>query len=241
MRVTRRNQHKRGNRIRNVIAALFFIVGVGLLLLEPLKNYLIQRGQEINAVNQLTREQISANEQREVTYNFEDVKTLNPYNVISQNVNPKDLPVVGAIAIPQVKMQLPIYKGVSDAGMYLGAGTLTPEQKMGESNYSIASHHSIHKGMLFQPLMDVKIGDTVYLTDLDKIYTYEINYKEQVDPYRLDLIEPTDEAIVTMITCDATLEYRVVVQAKLVKTTPIAKATKDMIQAFELKQTVPES
>ena len=44
-----------------------------------------------------------------------------------------------------------------------------------------------------------------------------------------------------MITCDATLEYRVVVQAKLVKTTPIAKATKDMIQAFELKQTVPES
>lgn len=235
-----RYRRKRGSTIRTIIAALFFLVGVGLLLLDPIKNYMIKRGQEVNAINQLTREQIEANEQRSVTYNFEDVGTLNPYTVISKNVNPKDLPTVGAVAIPSVKINLPIYKGVSEEGMYLGAGTLLKNQKMGESNYPLASHHSIHKELLFAPLLNVKIGDLIYLTNLDKIYTYKVNFYEQVTPDRVDLIEPTQDAIVTLITCDNSLTERIVVQGELIATTPIKDASKEMIEAFELKLTVPE-
>ncbi|MCW6660678.1 class A sortase [Aerococcaceae bacterium NML201209] len=235
-----RRRRKRGNIIRTTLAVLFFMIGIGLLLLDPIKNYMIKRGQEVNAIHQLTREQIEANEQRSVTYNFEDVGTLNPYTVISKNVDPKDLPTVGAIAIPSVKMNLPIYKGVSDEGMYLGAGTLLADQKMGESNYPLASHHSIHKELLFAPLINVNIGDFVYLTDLAKVYKYEIFYYEQVPATRIDLIEPTQEAIVTLITCDSSLVERIVVQGKLVESTPIEKANKEMVEAFKLKLTRPD-
>ena len=141
--------------------------------------------------------------------------------------------------MPDVGMNLPIYKGVTNEGMYLGAGTLMPNQKMGESNYAIASHHSIHKGLLFEPLMHAKVGQAVYLTDLDKVYKYEINYIDEVDPSRVDLIEPTANPILTMVTCDSSLTMRVVVQAKLVDTKPIEEATSEMVKAFEAKQTIP--
>lgn len=227
--------------IRLVFASIFLLVGVGLLLLDPLKNHMIEQGQKENAIANLTREQIVANEQKEVTYDFDDVQTLNAYNVIKNNVNPKDLPTVGAVAIPSVKMNIPIYKGVSDEGMYLGAGTLLPDQKMGKSNYSLASHHSINENLLFAPLVKVKLGDYVYLTDLDKIYKYEVFFYEQVEPTRVDLIEPTTDPIVTLITCDYSLSERIVVQAKLVDEQPLDKASQDMMHAFELQQTVPES
>ena len=234
-----KKKKKRGGAWRTILAVILLLVGIGLFAMDPIKNYLIQNAQKTNAVANLTREQIAANEKKEVTYNFSDIKPLNAVDVIKDHVNPQDLPTIGGVAIPSVKMNLPIYKGVSNEGMYLGAGTLLPDQKMGESNYPLASHHSIHKELLFAPLVNVKIGDMVYLTDLENVYKYEVTFYEQVDPSRIDLIEPTKDAIVTLITCDSSLTARVVVQGKLVDKKPIAQATQDMIKAFDMQQTVP--
>lgn len=235
-------KRKGGFSWRIFLAILLFLAAAVLFLLDPIKNYLVRQGQEANAVTELDRNkraEIEANEKKEVNYDFGVIKPLNPYDVIANGINAKDLPTVGGVAMPDVGMNLPIYKGVTNEGMFLGAGTLTPGQKMGESNYSIASHHSIHKGLLFEPLMHAKVGQAVYLTDLDKVYKYEVNYIDQVDPSRVDLIEPTTNPILTMITCDSTLTMRVVVQAKLVETKPIEEASKDMVNAFKAKQTVP--
>lgn len=237
-----KKKRKGGFSWRIFLAVLLFLAAAVLFLLDPIKNYLVRQGQETNAVTELNRDkraEIESNEKKEVSYDFGVIKPLNPYDVIANGVNPKDLPTVGGVAMPDVGMNLPIYKGVTNEGMYLGAGTLMPNQKMGESNYAIASHHSIHKGLLFEPLMHAKVGQAVYLTDLDKVYKYEINYIDEVDPSRVDLIEPTANPILTMVTCDSSLTMRVVVQAKLVDTKPIEEATSEMVKAFEAKQTIP--
>lgn len=44
----------------------------------------------------------------------------------------------------------------------------------GQRNYGLASHHTDKKDLLFIPLTKVKINEKIYLTDLDKIYTYKI-------------------------------------------------------------------
>ena len=110
---------------------------------------------------------------------------------------------------------------------------------MGESNYAIASHHSIHKGLLFEPLMHAKVGQAVYLTDLDKVYKYEINYIDEGDPRRVAFSEPTATPTLTMGPCETSLTMRAVVQAKLVDTKPIEEATSEMVKAFEAKKTIP--
>ena len=57
------------------------------------------------------------------------------------NGDAQKLPVIGGIAIPEVEINLPIFKGLDNVNLFYGAGTMKPDQRMGEGNYSLASHH----------------------------------------------------------------------------------------------------
>lgn len=235
----RRNRHTI-HIFRRFIAGLLFCIGIGLLLVDPIKNYIIQQGQEINSIAHLTREEIVANQQTSVTYHFDDVKPISAYSVLKNRINPKNLPTIGAVAIPSVKVNLPIYLGVSDEGMYLGACTLVKEQQMGESNYPLGSHNSIHPNLLFAPLKHLQLDDLIYLTDLAYIYVYRTHLIETVEPSRMDVLAPTEQTIITLLTCDDSLENRLIVQGELIDKQPIAKASHEMLNAFNLTQTIPE-
>ncbi|MBF6626726.1 class A sortase [Tuanshanicoccus lijuaniae] len=236
----KRRRRRRGGTFRTILGILLILVALGLFAMDPIKNHMIEKGQTQNAIGNLTVEKVRENKKKAVTYNWEEISTLSAYEVIRKNVNPDDLPTIGGIAIPSVNMNLPIYKGVSEAGMYLGAGTLYADQEMGESNYSLASHHSIHKDLLFAPLLRVKNGDLVYLTDLEHVYVYEIDNIRTVPPTAVEVTYPTEKAILTLITCDSALEDRVVVQASLKEKVDINKATPEMVSAFKLPKTVPK-
>lgn len=235
-----RNMNKQSRRggFRTFLGILLILIAVILLAIDPIKNYLIERGSEQNTVSNLTREQIEANQNADVTYNWDDINTLNAGEVLASSVNPSDLPTVGGIAMPELGMNLPIYKGVSNEGMFYGAGTLYAEQEMGVSNYSLASHHSIHDGLLFEPLMRAEIGQTIYLTDLENVYIYEVDFVENVPATSVELTYPTELARVTLITCDTGLIDRVVIQGALVDTVSVDDATQDMLDAFGIAQTI---
>ena len=64
-----------------------------------------------------------------------------PY--IGENVSP-----IGELIIPSVDIHLPIFHGITEAHISLGAATLTPDQQMGQGNYSLASvvcHLNLYK------------------------------------------------------------------------------------------------
>lgn len=238
---TRSRRHQKRKRgFTTYLGFILIAIALALFVVDPVKNYMIQQGAEQNQVANLTREDIQRNQDAEVTYDFDDIETLDAFTVLKDRVNPEDLPTIGGIAVPSVGINLPIYKGVSNEGMYLGAGTLFPDQQMGRSNYSLASHHSIHQDLLFAPLPKVHVGDKIYLTDLDKVYTYEVTMNQVVAPTRVDLIEPTEEDIITLITCDTGLVDRVAVQGKLIAEQPIDDAPTEAWQAFNMDQTVPD-
>lgn len=239
-RKRKKAKKRRRGGFRTFLGIVLLLVAAVLLAMDPLKNYLIQRGQTQNQIGNLTLEQVRANRNANVTYNWDDINEIDAFNVIRQNVNPDDLPTIGGIAIPSVDMNLPIYLGVSDAGMYLGAGTLFPDQEMGVSNYSLASHHSIHEELLFAPLTRVQYGDVVYLTDLEKVYVYEIDSIRTVPPTAIEVLDPTPEPILTLITCDSTLQDRIVVQGSLKQIVDISEASDDMINAFSLPRTIDD-
>lgn len=232
-------QRKKGGKIQVILGVILIVIAVGLLAMDPIKNWMIEQGTNQNTIGNLTREDIESNMTADVTYNWDDIETLDAFTVISDNVNPGDLPTIGGMAIPNVGMNLPIYKGVSNEGMYLGAGTLYADQTMGVSNYPIASHHSINDDLLFAPLMRVEHGDLIYLTDLDTIYVYEIDTIRQVAPTAMEVVQPTENPIITLITCDYSLNERVIVQGSLVEHVNINDASQAMIDAFGLPQTVP--
>ena len=60
---------------------------------------------------------------------------------------------------------------------------------MGEGNYALASHRAQSPDLLFTPLDDVAIGATIYITDLENIYTYTATSTVRVQPTDVYLLD----------------------------------------------------
>lgn len=236
----RRRRKKRGFSFRTFLGVLLILVAIGLFALNPIKDMMIARGTQSNAVANLTREDILSNQQRDVTFDLNEITTIDPLTVLTDGVNPDDLPVIGGIAMPDLQMNLPIHMGTDNAGMYYGAGTISPNQQMGESNYVLASHHSKHPELLFAPLLQAEIGQDIYLTDLEYVYVYDVDNIVEVSPYAVEYMDPTDESIVTLITCSYDLVNRIIVQGSLVEQIPIDEASPEILNAFTIDQTIVE-
>ncbi len=47
----------------------------------------------------------------------------------------------------------------------------------GQGNYALASHNYGDMTLLFSPLVNLKVGDKIYTTDLEYVYEYENNIR----------------------------------------------------------------
>lgn len=217
---------------------LLIIVGLFLLFNKPLINFFISNTGADYDISQLSKQDLEKNKQREAPFDFDQVKSLTSEAVVKSQLagDKKELPVIASIAIPSVKIRLPIFKGLSNEGLLYGAGTLSPDQEMGEGNYSLASHRSDQPNLLFTPLEELALGDLIYVTDLSHVYTYEAFYKEKVEPTKTEVLDVVPEKqLLTLITCgDLYATSRLVVQAELIDVKPMNKISKEAAEAFQL-------
>ena len=117
------------------------------------------------------------------------------------------------------------------------AGTLKPTQKMGEGNYALASHHYFSdERLLFSPLIKLKVGDKIYLTDMEYVYEYETTSIDLVEAYQVEVIyDVPGKTEITLITCDdLQASHRYSFKGKFVSKTPISDVTEDVKQAFNI-------
>lgn len=229
---------KKRNWILNIFLFLLLLVGLALIFNNQIKYFLMQHNGERYAVSQLDQTEIDKNMQKEETFDFDAVQPVSTEAVLQAQLSNKRLPVIGGIAIPSVEINLPIFKGLSNEVLFYGAGTLSPDQKMGEGNYALASHRADRPGLLFTPLDSIKEGDLIYLTDLHNIYTYKTTLKVRVQPTEVKYLDVhPDKQQVTLITCgEIEGVTRIIVQGELTAITPTKNATDTMLKAFEMEQ-----
>ena len=225
---------------RTILAGVLFILGMILLLESPIKNYFLnnQKNEVLNELKHLTADEIKANEAKEASFDYTDVKAINAVDVIKANKNHSKLPSIGEISVPALNMNLPIVKGTTNESMLVSAGTLKPDQKMGEGNYTLASHYSnaYNETLLFSPLKRATLGMKIYLSDGEKIYTYEISAIDIVTPDRVDVLNDSYDPIITLVTCeDLAATKRRIVTGRLTTITDVGNATKEMVDAFNIQ------
>ena len=193
---------------------LLFVIGLILVFNSQIQRQIISKvGQSIQPTSV---EQVQKNIQSTAaSFDFAEVETLTFADVLKAQTNKNNLPVIGTISIPTVEMQLPILKGVGRDALAVGAGTMKPNQVMGEGNYSLAGHYFDDQDILFSPLYDLQMGDKIYITDLEFAYIYETTFIEVIEATRVQIIEDrADEAILTLITCAEKGTKRLAVQAQ---------------------------
>lgn len=212
------------------------LVGVMLLFIQPIEHFVIRHFGEKLSIKNYSVEDLEKNAQQETSFDFEEVQTLSIVDVLKAQTELDHLPVVGSIVIPSVDMQLPIIKGVEKSALAVGAGTMKEHQQLGVGNYSLAGHYFDGKDILFGSLYNVELGDSIYLTDLQQIYEYEIStidVIEATDVYIIDDIP--NQTILTLITCAEKGTKRLSVQADFVTTYEIDDAPEKLQSAFQEK------
>ncbi|WP_353989431.1 class A sortase [Pediococcus argentinicus] len=215
-------------------------LGIGLLILISLAlifNRQIKDWMVASYNPKVTQETVIKNKKKKASYDFSAVKSLDWSTVARTRAKSSDIQVIGEIAYPDVKMHLPVANGVANETLALAAGTLKPDQEMGQRNFAIAGHHMVSNQALFSPLYwKARVGQKVYLTDLSKVYEYQVNVRKFIDATDVQVIDDIPhERILTMITCDATGARRLMVRAKYVKTYDQKDAPSDAQKMFAQK------
>ena len=238
MSSTKKKHNKRKNILINIIATLLIIVALALIFNSSIRNMIMVWHTNQYQVSKVSKDSINKNKNAETSFDFNKVESLSTEAVINAQWKAQQLPVIGGISIPEVSMNLPIFKGLDNAGLYYGAGTMKETQQMGQGNYALASHHVFGitgaSNMLFSPLDRAKAGMKIYITDKEQVYTYVITSVETVTPDRTDLIEDTEGVTeITLVTCeDAAATNRTIVKGTLEGSVEYDKAPKEVLESF---------
>lgn len=222
------------------ICFVLIVVGLALIFNQSICNFLIGRQSNRYQIEKVSKKTLEKNQSADVTYDFSAVEPISLQSVLKNQTSQVDLPVIGGIAIPDLDINLPIFKGLGNTELTYGAGTMKENQVMGgDNNYALASHHVFElegsSKMLFSPLERAKTGMTIYLTDKSIIYTYVITSVESVEPDRSDVLNDSPgQSEVTLVTCtDQAATNRIVVKGNLESSVSYDQAPKDVLKAFQ--------
>lgn len=233
-----KKKNKRKNLLINILAGFLILLSIALIFNAKIRDIFMVWNTNKYQVSQVSKEKLEENQDTEGNFDFDSVKAISSEAVLSSQWDAQQLPVIGGIAIPEVEINLPIFKGLDNVNLFYGAGTMKPNQKMGEGNYSLASHHIFTaenaSQMLFSPLVNAKEGMKIYLTDKEKVYTYVIREVKHVTPDRVDEIEDREGIKeITLVTCvDYNATERIIVKGDFKEVKPYAETPSDILESF---------
>lgn len=190
-----------------ILALILCIVGLALLFLPWASDVAIKNQTEQVNIADISVEKLRKNKESEASFNFDLVRNISATETWGNVNNYNKDNIIGQLVIPSQNINLTLFKGLDEANLIAGVGTMKPEQTMGKENFTIAGHRAKSKGVLFHSLMDVKEGDEIRLTDKEKIYIYRVKEAIETDPYAFHMLENqrTEEfenkPIVTLMTC----------------------------------------
>ncbi|HEM2792338.1 TPA: class A sortase [Streptococcus suis] len=222
----------------NLLTVVLVLISLALIFNTSIRNFIIGWNTNKYQITKVTAEDIEKNKQAETTFDFDQVQSISTEAILAAQWDAQRLPVIGGIAVPELGINLPIFKGVFNTSLMYGAGTMKENQEMGKGNYALASHHIFGvtgaADVLFSPLDRAKNGMKIYITDKTNVYTYVIDSVEIVSPesvYVIDDVEGRTE--VTLVTCtDYNATQRIIVKGVLESTTPYNETAKDILDSF---------
>lgn len=192
-----------------ILPIILIILGLAFLIMPIYSNYLIKQNQNKVTIEDMTSEQLRENlnkNSKNSSFDFSKVKEISPSSTFL-NISQIDKSVIiGQIVIPSVNINLAILKGATNENLLAGAGTMKSDDRFGEGNFTLAGHFNKDKSILFGPLMDIKKGDIIRVTDKSMIYEYKVYENKTVPDDALYMIDNKQSQkrgnpIISLMTC----------------------------------------
>ncbi|MFV0556264.1 MAG: class A sortase [Lactovum sp.] len=158
-------------------------------------------------------------------------------SLFEERIKEQVLPVIGAMVIPDLKINLPIFEGEADAQILHGAGKFGTGD-FGIGNLALASHHVFYvegaETYLFSPLVKAEKKMMIYLTDKKYTYHYEIDKIFVVDEHDTYILKSDEKSIVSLVYCT---QYdspeRGIIQASLISKEVFSETDEEIKSYFK--------
>lgn len=125
---------------------------------------------------------------------------------------------IALLKIPKINVEVGVAEGTSDYVLRYAAGhfekTALPGQK---GNFAVAGHRNLVYADYFADLDKLTKGDKVIVSTKDGDYTYIVEKNFIVSPDHSEVLNKTDDATITMVTCTFGAKNRIIVTGKLQK------------------------
>jgi sortase A len=109
-----------------------------------------------------------------------------------------DADVIGEIEVPSVGLKAIVVQGDSENVLRRAVGHLPETPLPGEpGNVALAGH----RDGLFRPLRDVQKGNAISLRTHNGDFQYRVEWVAIVSPESADVLRPTEENALTLVTC----------------------------------------
>lgn len=199
--------------MRKKISIVFLIIGLIFLASPKIMEIYIKHNNNKIIMNDTSADNISKNNSEDINIDYkpktkviEEIEDVSVSAVLKNMNNYNKDEIIGVLIIPDINLELPIFKGVTNANLMAGAVTMKDGLIMGSGNYSLAGHYMKNKSLLFGGLMDLEVGAKVFVTDKTKIYEYQI-FENTIVPdtalYMLDdsIADQHGKPIISLMTC----------------------------------------
>ncbi|MCL2864944.1 MAG: class A sortase [Lachnospiraceae bacterium] len=209
-----------------IVFYIFLFVGIGLIMSPMLETEIVSQAVHRYSVINFSAQELADNHARSrPTVEISEDIAIPELPEIIQNLPEIDRnDIIGFVTIESVGIFLPVFYGATHVNLLAGAGTMRPNQLMGQGNFALAGHHMRDPSLLFGPLLNVREGHWIQLSNGNDVYTYRVFRTELIHQSQVDVIDDTADAIVTLFTCDVPThgtDFRFLVQGELIDTSEI--------------------
>ena len=105
---------------------------------------------------------------------------------------------LGRIEISAIGLEVMILEGTEDETLRRAVGHIPGTALPGQAgNVAIAGH----RDTFFRPLRNIQKDDEITLTTLNGSYRYRVDSTEVVEPEDIGVLDDSDDAILTLVTC----------------------------------------
>ena len=204
------------HKVTIIMITLFFI-GLLTLFYPTLSNYYNEKNQSKtiynyeNILNEKNKIYFDKLKEDEINYNKElselTEQLLSYENIQNYNelLNINNDGMIGYLTIDKIKVELPIYHGISNEVLNSSVGHLEGSSLPigGNSTHSVLSaHRGLPSAKLFTDLDKLEVGDIFKITVLDEVLTYEVDKIVIVSPSDREYLKiEEDKDYVTLLTC----------------------------------------
>lgn len=121
------------------------------------------------------------------------------------------------IQIPAISVYAPVVQGDGWEQLRRGVGQHISSTNPGQKGNLVLSAHNDIYGEIFRDLDQLKVGDQVIIYTQQKQYTYIVSNSQVVMPTQVDVMAPSSNATLTLISCYPRLvdNRRIVISAEL--------------------------